>query len=62
MVSNIDLTAGLKVFSILDNQEVNSSNEAFEQRRSEGTLNQYYGVAYAWWAQRYIQLSLTARF
>ena len=61
-LSNVDMTASIKVYNILDIQEANSQNEAFEQRRSEGTLNQYYGAAYAWQAPRHIQLGLTARF
>ncbi len=60
--SDIDMTAGFQVFNILDIQEANSQNEAFEQRRTEGTLNQYYGAAYAWQAPRHYRLSLLARF
>jgi hypothetical protein len=60
--SGVDMTAGLKVYNILDFQEITNQNDAFEQRRSEGTLNQYYGAAYSWQAPRHYQLSLLARF
>ena len=57
-----EMTAGLKIYNFLDIQEATNMNDAFEQRRSEGTLNPYYNAAYAWQAPRYYQLSLMARF
>lgn len=57
-----DMTAGLKVYNILDIQEATNINDAFEQRRSEGTLNRWYDAAYAWQAPRHYQLSIVARF
>lgn len=61
-VGNVAMTATLRIFNILDIQEANSQNDAFSQRRSEGTLNQFYGAAYAWQAPRHYQLGLIARF
>jgi hypothetical protein len=57
-----EMTAGLKIYNILDIQEATNLNDAFEQRRSEGTLNPYYNAAYAWQAPRHWQLSLVASF
>lgn len=57
-----DMTAGLQIYNVLDIQEPLNLNDAFEQRRSEGTLNQYYNAAYAWQAPRHYQVSLLARF
>jgi hypothetical protein len=57
-----EMTAGLKIYNILDIQEATNMNDAFEQRRSEGTLNPYYNAAYAWQAPRHWQLSLVASF
>ena len=55
--SGVDMTAGLKIYNVLDLQEPTNQNDAFEQRRSEGTLNQYYNAAYSWQAPRHYQLS-----
>ncbi len=61
-VSNIDMTATLQVFNILNLQEVTLFNEHAEGRRSEGTANQWYGAAYGWQQPRYVRLQLQARF
>jgi hypothetical protein len=61
-VSDVALTAGLKIYNLMNIQEATNLNDAFEQRRSEGTLNPYYDAAYAWQAPRHIQFSLVGRF
>jgi hypothetical protein len=59
-IADVDMTANLQVFNILDIQEVTSINEHAEQ--SEGTANEWYRAPYAWQQPRYVRLSLQARF
>jgi len=61
-VSNIDMTATLQVFNLLDIQEPLHVNEHAEARRSEGTPNEWFGATYAWQTPRHLRLSLQARF
>lgn len=61
-VSDIDMSATLQVFNILDIQEVLLTNEHAEARRSEGNPNQWYGAAYGWQQPRHVRLQLQARF
>ncbi|WP_416307790.1 TonB-dependent receptor [Neptunicella sp. SCSIO 80796] len=61
-VSGVDMKASLDVFNVLNNIEVTSPNEHYEQRRSEGTYNQWYGAAYSWSAPRSVRLGFEARF
>jgi hypothetical protein len=61
-VSDVDMSATLQVFNILDIQEVVLTNEHAEARRSEGNPNQWYGAAYGWQTPRHVRLQLQARF
>ena len=61
-VSNIDMTASLQVFNLLNIQEPTSINEHAEARRSEGTPNEWYGAVYGWQQPRHIRFSIQARF
>ena len=61
-VSNVDLTATLQVFNILNIQEPTSINEHAEARRSEGNPNEWFGAAYNWQQPRRVRLSIQARF
>lgn len=61
-VSDIDMTANLQIFNVLDTQEITHINENAEGRNSEGVANQWYGAAYGWQAPRHVRLSLQARF
>ena len=61
-VSNIDMTASLQVFNLLNIQEPTSINEHAEARRSEGTPNEWYGAVYGWQQPRHIRISIQARF
>lgn len=59
-LSNVDFTAQLQVFNLLNIQEVTSINEHAEV--SEGTANEWFGTPYAWQQPRHVRLSLQARF
>lgn len=59
-LSNVDFTAQLQVFNILNIQEVTSINEHAEV--SEGTANEWYGTPFAWQQPRHVRLMLQARF
>lgn len=59
-VGDVDMSANLQIFNILDIQEATSINEHVEQ--SEGTPNEWYGAAYGWQTPRYVRLSIQARF
>ena len=59
-VGEVDMSANLQVFNILNIQEATSINEHVEI--SEGVANEWYGAAYAWQTPRYVRLSIQARF
>ncbi|MDO6838851.1 TonB-dependent receptor plug domain-containing protein [Paraglaciecola chathamensis] len=61
-VSDIDMRATLNVYNVLNGQAVTSQNEHYENRRSEGSFNQYYGAAYTWQSPRYVEVGFEARF
>jgi TonB-dependent Receptor Plug Domain len=61
-VSNVEMSANLQIFNLLDIQEITSINEHAEARRSEGNPNEWYGAAYAWQQPRHVRLSIQARF
>ncbi|MEP1869830.1 MAG: carboxypeptidase regulatory-like domain-containing protein [Paraglaciecola sp.] len=61
-VSDIDMRATLNIYNVLNNQGVSSQNEHYENLRSEGSFNQYYGAAYTWQAPRYVEIGFEARF
>jgi hypothetical protein len=61
-VSDIDMRATLNVYNVLNSQSVVSQNEHYENRRSEGVYNQYYGAAYTWQTPRYVEIGFEARF
>jgi len=61
-VSDVDMSASLQVFNLLNIQEAVSINENAEGRNSEGVANQWYGAAYNWQTPRYVRLQLQARF
>jgi hypothetical protein len=61
-VSDIDMRTTLNVYNILNAQAVTSQNEHYENRRAEGTFNQYYGAAYTWQTPRYVEIGFEARF
>ncbi|MFQ6371598.1 TonB-dependent receptor [Shewanella sp. YIC-542] len=58
----VDMMASVKVYNVLDVQEITSKNEHYEGYRAEGTQNQYYGAAYDWQTPRYVEFSISARF
>lgn len=61
-ISGVDLRASATVFNVLNIQEITSSNEHYEARRSAGTANPWYGSAYTWQTPRYVRFSLEGRF
>lgn len=61
-LSNIDMTATLQVFNILDIQEPTSINEHAEVRGSEGIPAEFYGSVYGWQTPQHVRLSIQARF
>lgn len=61
-VSGVDMKAMVSVFNILNIQEVTSSDEHYEARRSAGTPNPWYGAAYTWQTPRYVRFGLEGRF
>ncbi|WP_241461026.1 TonB-dependent receptor [Shewanella mangrovi] len=61
-ISDVDMVASVKVYNVLDVQEIVSQNEHYEGYRAEGTRNQYYGAAYDWQTPRYVEFSISARF
>ena len=60
MVGDVDLTANLQIFNLLDIQEATSINEHAEQ--SEGVPNEWYNAVYAWQTPRHVRLMFQARF
>ena len=56
------MRATLNVYNVLNGQAVTSQNEHYENRRSEGSFNQYYGAAYTWQSPRYVEVGFEARF
>lgn len=61
-LGNVDMTAGLQVFNILDIQEPVSIVEHAESSRSEGTPNEWYGTVYNWQTPRHVRFQIQARF
>jgi hypothetical protein len=61
-VSNIDMTAQLQVFNVLDIQSALMVNEHAEARRSEGNPNEFFGATYAWQQPRHVRFTIQARF
>ncbi len=61
-LSGVDLRASINVYNVLNIQEVTSSNEHYEARRSAGTFNPWYGADYTWQTPRYVRLGLEGRF
>lgn len=61
-ISDVDLVAAVKVYNVLDIQEITSQDEHYERYRSEGNKNPYYGAAYDWQTPRYVEFSISARF
>jgi hypothetical protein len=61
-ISKVDMVASVKVYNVLDIQEVVSQDEHYEAYRSEGIKNPYYGAAYDWQTPRYVEFSISARF
>ncbi|MFC0050440.1 TonB-dependent receptor [Rheinheimera tilapiae] len=61
-VSGVDLRASVNVYNILNIQEITSSNEHYEARRSAGTFNPWYNAAYTWQTPRYVRVGIEGRF
>lgn len=61
-VSGVDLRASINVYNILNIQEITSSNEHYEARRSAGTFNPWYNAAYTWQTPRYVRVGIEGRF
>jgi hypothetical protein len=61
-VSDVDMSVTLDIFNVLNSQTETKLNEHYENSRSEGNVNPFYGAAYDWQSARYVRFGFQARF